>query len=142
MVSFVVHLERLFRQWDCPKPSYFVFIDVFFCKNQDANSKWIFTTDEGKRGGKTLHLKNIVDKAVEGVACVEKVFMFKVTGAEVPVNPTRDVLVSDMLPLMRPYCPCERMDSEVSFFPPNGTRPAVVYTRSVVDGWGGTISSL
>lgn len=32
----------------------------------DAASKWIFTTDEGKRGGKTLPLKNIVDKAVEG----------------------------------------------------------------------------
>lgn len=56
-----------------------------------------------------------MDKAVEGVGCVEKVFMFKATGAEVPVHPTRDVLVSDMLPLMRPYCPCEPMDSEVSF---------------------------
>lgn len=32
---------------------------------------------------------------------------------QVPIDPKRDVLVSDMLPLMRPYCPCEPMDSEV-----------------------------
>lgn len=50
---------------------------------QDAKSKWIFTTDEGKRGGKTLHLKKIVDKAVAGIDCVEKVLMFTATGAEV-----------------------------------------------------------
>lgn len=52
-------------------------------RRQDAKSKWIFTTNEGRRGGKTLHLKKIVDKAVEGVSCVEKVLMFTVTGAEV-----------------------------------------------------------
>lgn len=51
--------------------------------HQDANSKWVFTTDEGRRGGKTLHLKSIVDKAVEGADCVEKVFVFTATGAEV-----------------------------------------------------------
>lgn len=34
----------------------------------DAQSKWVFTTDEGKRGGKTLPLKNIIDKAVDGYA--------------------------------------------------------------------------
>lgn len=31
----------------------------------DAHSKWIFTADEGKRGGKTIPLKQIVDKALE-----------------------------------------------------------------------------
>ena len=50
---------------------------------QDAKSKWVFTTDQGRRGGKTLHLKTIVDKAVEGADCVEKVFVFTATGAEV-----------------------------------------------------------
>lgn len=43
----------------------------------------MFTTDEGRRGGKILHLKSIVDKAVEGADCVEKVFVFTATGAEV-----------------------------------------------------------
>lgn len=31
----------------------------------DAHSKWVFTADEGKRGGKTIPLKQIVDKALE-----------------------------------------------------------------------------
>lgn len=52
---------------------------------QDAKCKWVFTTDEGRRGGKTLHLKRIVDQAVEGADCVEKVLMFKITGSEVSV---------------------------------------------------------
>ncbi|CAM9163023.1 unnamed protein product [Ascophyllum nodosum] len=82
----------------------------------DAKSKWIFTTDEGKRGGKTLHLKKIVDAAVEKADCVEKVLMFTSTGAKVPMKPQRDVLLSEMLPRMRPYCPCERMDSEDLLF--------------------------
>lgn len=30
----------------------------------DAKSKWVMVTDEGKRGGKTLPLKAIVDKAL------------------------------------------------------------------------------
>jgi acetyl-CoA synthetase len=31
----------------------------------DAVSKWVVTADEGKRGGKTIPLKQIVDKALE-----------------------------------------------------------------------------
>ncbi|CAN0503557.1 unnamed protein product, partial [Scytosiphon promiscuus] len=29
------------------------------------------------------------------------------------MDPERDVQMSEMLPSMRPYCPCESMDSEV-----------------------------
>ena len=29
---------------------------------EDAQSKWVFTCDEGKRGGKTLPLKQTTDK--------------------------------------------------------------------------------
>lgn len=32
---------------------------------KDAHSKWVFTADEGKRGGKSIPLKQIVDKALE-----------------------------------------------------------------------------
>ncbi|CAM9250579.1 unnamed protein product [Ectocarpus fasciculatus] len=81
----------------------------------DANSKWVFTTDEGRRGGKTLHLKSIVDKAVEDADCVEKVLVITATGAKVPMG-ERDVQMSEMLPRMRPYCPCETMDSEDLLF--------------------------
>lgn len=33
--------------------------------------------------------------------------------SQVPMDPKRDVQMSEMLPRMRPYCPCETMDSEV-----------------------------
>lgn len=32
---------------------------------------------------------------------------------QVAMDPERDVQMSEMLPSMRPYCPCETMDSEV-----------------------------
>ncbi|CAN0470444.1 unnamed protein product, partial [Discosporangium mesarthrocarpum] len=59
----------------------------------NAKSKWIFTTDEGRRGGKTLYLKQIVDEAVKEAPCVEKVLMFKISGAEVsmPCHASRHV---------------------------------------------------
>lgn len=37
--------------------------------------------------------------------------------SQVPLNPARDVVISEMLPRMRPYCPCEPMDSEVGVSP-------------------------
>ena len=33
----------------------------------EAKSKWVFATDEGKRGGRTLPLKKTVDAACAGV---------------------------------------------------------------------------
>ncbi len=82
----------------------------------DCGSKWVFTSDEGKRGGRTLKLKDIVDKAVIQTDIVEKVCVFKRTGADVPMVEGRDVWMSDMMPLVRPYCPCEPMDSEDVLF--------------------------
>lgn len=64
------------------------------CPLQDAKSKWIFTTDQGKRGGKILHLKSIVDKAVIGADCVEKVLMFTVTGTKVLHHPRRRYIIA------------------------------------------------
>jgi acetyl-CoA synthetase len=46
----------------------------------NANSKFVVTSDEGLRGGKTLGLKRIVDAACSGCLCVQTVFCFKTTG--------------------------------------------------------------
>jgi acetyl-CoA synthetase len=81
----------------------------------NAQSKWIFTSDEGRRGGKTLNLKLIVDNAANQCPCIEKVFVFRRTGGRVPQH-IRDVWMDDELPRMRPYCPCEPMDSEDPLF--------------------------
>ena len=82
----------------------------------DANSKWIVTSDEGKRGGRTLPLKKIVDDACVGASTVEKVFYFKRTNATVPLTPGRDVDMDELSAQQRPYCPCEMMDSEDLLF--------------------------
>lgn len=37
----------------------------------DASSKVVITADQGKRGGKTIHTKKIVDEALSGVSVVE-----------------------------------------------------------------------
>ena len=82
----------------------------------DANSKWIVTSDEGKRGGRTLPLKKIVDDACVGASTVEKVFYFKRTNATVPLTPGRDIDMDELSAQQRPYCPCEMMDSEDLLF--------------------------
>ena len=82
----------------------------------DASSKWIITADQGLRGGKQIHLKNIVDAACIDTPCVKHVFMFERTGNPVNIVPERDLLMKDILPSMRPYCPAEEMDSEDYLF--------------------------
>ena len=44
------------------------------------------TADEAVRGGKTIPLKSIVDEAVEGCQCVQRVFVSRRTGADVPMT--------------------------------------------------------
>lgn len=46
----------------------------------DAKCKVVLTTDEGKRGGKTIHIKNIVDKALAQCPDVTGVLVHKHTG--------------------------------------------------------------
>ncbi len=83
----------------------------------DSQSKWVLTADVGKRGSKTIKLKEITDAAVADCPLVQKVFVFKRTG-EAGINyvPGRDVHMDEVLPNMRPYCPAEPMDSEDVLF--------------------------
>ena len=83
----------------------------------NCNSNFLFTADQGLRGGKAINLKQTVDEAVKiSGNMVSKVFIFKRTGNEVPFNPDRDVWMDEELPRMRPYCPVEEMDSEDPMF--------------------------
>ncbi len=82
----------------------------------DVRSKFIFTTDEGLRGGRTIALKKCVDASVAQCDFVERVFCFKRTGTEVPFNAERDVWMEDEVEGQRPYCPPESMDSEDTLF--------------------------
>lgn len=82
-----------------------------------SGSKWVFTSDEGVRGGKRLPLKNICDNAMNKDLClnvVEKCFVFNRTGGSCNWDHHRDVKFGDLVDAQRPYCPCEWMDSEVN----------------------------
>ncbi|KAI5299586.1 hypothetical protein KEM56_003130 [Ascosphaera pollenicola] len=84
----------------------------------DANSKIVLTTDEGKRGGKTINTKKIVDDALattpEGL--VSSVLVYKRTGNEVPFKEGRDFWWQDEVDSYPAYFPPEPMDSEDPLF--------------------------
>lgn len=52
---------------------------------RDCDSRFVVTTDEGKRGGKKLQLKDICDKAVDQCPDVNTMFVFQYTGEYVRV---------------------------------------------------------
>ena len=70
-----------------------------------------------KRGGRTIGLKVIVDKAIsESGGVVERCFMFhRTNNPEVPTTDI-DVNMEEEVLTVRPYCPCEEMDSEDNLF--------------------------
>jgi acetyl-CoA synthetase len=82
----------------------------------DANCKWVITADEGKRGGRTIPLKQISDVAVLQCACVEKVFVYARTGSPLVEYGVKDIKMEDALASARPFCPCVTLDSEDPFF--------------------------
>ncbi|KAI5462819.1 acetyl-coenzyme A synthetase 2 [Mariannaea sp. PMI_226] len=82
----------------------------------DANCKVVLTTDEGKRGGKTIHLKGIIDKALAQCPDVNGVLVLKHTGADVPWVEGRDHWWHEETQKWPGYIPPERMDSEDPLF--------------------------
>eukprot|EP01040_Poterioochromonas_malhamensis_P009138 gene9138-9910_t len=82
----------------------------------DCDSRFLVTTNQGRRGGKVLALKHIADNAVKQCPDVDTVFVFRYPNTEVDALGPKDLLVDDELPKARPYCPCESMDSEDTLF--------------------------
>jgi acetyl-CoA synthetase len=85
----------------------------------DVQSKFVFTSDEGLRGGKIIPLKNTVDDALKSDRCrfVEKVFIFKRThSTKINFVEGRDVWMNEELPKHAPYCPATGVDSEHPLF--------------------------
>lgn len=56
----------------------------------DANAKVVLTTDEGKRGGKLIGTKKIVDEALKKTPGITSCIVYKRTGADVPWTKDRD----------------------------------------------------
>lgn len=94
-----------------------------------AQSKHVVTADIGKRGGRDIPLKDIVDDALTKLDCdqiVQNVMVYerfynynKKAGEEGP--PTyemkpKDVRMDPLVAVQRPYCPPAHLDSEDSLF--------------------------
>ncbi|CAI2181666.1 686_t:CDS:2 [Funneliformis geosporum] len=83
---------------------------------QDASSRLVITSDEGRRGGKTIPTKKIVDDAVKECPTIEHVLVFRRTGSDVPFNTSRDLWWHEEIEKHRPYCPPEIVNAEDPLF--------------------------
>ncbi|KAK4190194.1 putative acetyl-coenzyme A synthetase [Podospora australis] len=82
----------------------------------DGNSKVVITTDEGKRGGKLIGTKKIVDEALKQCPDVTNVIVYKRTGAEIPMTEGRDVWWHEEVEKWPSYCPPTLVNSEDPLF--------------------------
>lgn len=83
----------------------------------DARSRVVITADEGRRGGKTIGTKRIVDDALGSCPDVSTVIVYRRTGAnDVPMSAGRDVWWHDEAAKYPGYCPPELMAAEDPLF--------------------------
>ena len=89
-----------------------------------AKSKHLITADVGRRGGKTIGLKNIVNDALTKMDCesiVEHVMVWErfyggVESSAPYEMKEKDVRMDPLVAVQRPYCPPVHMDSEDNLF--------------------------
>ncbi|PFH62066.1 hypothetical protein XA68_15274 [Ophiocordyceps unilateralis] len=82
----------------------------------DAQSRVVITTDEGRRGGKLIGTKKIVDDALKQCPGVTHVLVYKRTGTEVPMQADRDFWWHEELDKWPGYIAPEVMNSEDPLF--------------------------
>ena len=83
---------------------------------KDCNSEYIITADEGIRGGKTIPLKDITDKALDSCPNVKKCLVVKYTENKVNMMDERDLYIDELISDVDEYCEPEEMNSEDPLF--------------------------
>ena len=83
---------------------------------QDCKCRIVITSDEGRRGGKTIANKVIVDAAVKECPLVEHVLVLQRTGNKVPWTEGRDKWWHEEILKVPNYCPPEIMSAEDPLF--------------------------
>ena len=79
---------------------------------EDAHCKVLVTANEGRRGGRSIPLKQTSDKACEGSDVVETMLVVKRTDTEVSMKDGRDFWMHEETAKQRSTCPAEWMDAE------------------------------
>lgn len=83
----------------------------------DGGSKVVITTDEGKRGGKSIGTKKIVDEALKSCPDVRNVIVYQRTGSkDVPMTKGRDLWWHEEIIKYPGYCAPALMDAEDPLF--------------------------
>ena len=84
----------------------------------DGGSRVVITSDEARRGGKTVPLKQNVDEAVSlcRESKVESVVTLKHTGADVSFDGNRDHWYHELVSQQSEDCPVEEMNAEDTLF--------------------------
>ncbi|CAK9887445.1 MULTISPECIES: acetate--CoA ligase [Pseudomonas] len=82
----------------------------------DADCRTLITADEGVRGGKSVALKNNVDKALLGCPDVSTVVVVKRTGGKINWHEGRDIYYHEALKTVSDQCPPEPMGAEDPLF--------------------------
>ncbi|KAI8089392.1 acetyl-coenzyme A synthetase [Halteromyces radiatus] len=83
---------------------------------QDCGARVVLTADEGRRGGKNIATKRIVDEALKQAPTVEHVLVLRRTGSEVPWTEGRDLWWHDEIEKARPYCAPTNVNAEDPLF--------------------------
>jgi len=82
----------------------------------DSDCKLVITSDGSFRGNKSIDLKGIVDKALEGCPGVENVLVIKRTGVDISMEAGRDKWLQPLLEEAYADCVAEIMDAEDPLF--------------------------
>ncbi|KAH3902021.1 Acetyl-coenzyme A synthetase 2 [Saccharomycodes ludwigii] len=83
----------------------------------DAGCKVVITCDEGRRGGKTVNIKKIVDEGLNGVEHVSHILVYKRTGSpKIPMTPGRDYWWNEETEKQRGYIPPVPINAEDPLF--------------------------
>lgn len=82
----------------------------------DAECTVVLTCDGAYRGNKVIHLKEIVDEALEKCPSVQKVIVAERTGSRPAMKAGRDVLWSEAIKNADEACEAEVMDAEDMLF--------------------------
>lgn len=85
----------------------------------DCSARIILTSDEGRRGGKNIPTKRIVDDALNdqtAAGIVENVIIYRRTGSAVPWVEGRDLWWHEEMNKARSVCPPESMNAEDPLF--------------------------
>ncbi len=83
---------------------------------EDAQSKFVITSDEGVRGGRPIPLKKNTDEAIAKTKGVDKVLVVRHTRGNVPMTSGRDIWLDEELVKVSADCPPVEMNAEDPLF--------------------------